>query len=298
MTLHLPAAVFREDDPRAASAARVVPRSAKTKKVGSAIIGYYKSAQKGRVGLRPLRLAELKRIILARHGRGGVDTDDGQSYFEFACHHLSDAPAMRAFAKRFTPLLSSEEVESVVDAALNKPRTYLADEAARALGVIRTERERLALHTIGAIDHDAVARGEERRCKDREAKRAKRAAEPKRVTNTTATKPWTAFGWSRRTWYRKGRPMPDGTNGVGNKILYSTADALCAKRPVRRAEAPKHRSPGVHSDPRLLRIAENVRAFQARLATVVRPINTVSAHLQHIGAIARAVQSGACPHES
>ncbi|MFG1290638.1 hypothetical protein [Xanthobacter versatilis] len=226
---HLPAAVLHESDASAAEAARVVPRGAKLYTVGTVVLGYTKAPAKGRCGLRHLRLAELKRLILARHGRGGADTDDAGLYLAFAAHHLLDAPAIREFARRFTPGAPAVEIEEAVDAALSGPRRYTADEAASALAVKNEERERLGLRSIGAVDCDADARKAERRRKDAEAKRAQRAAAPRRPTSD-AVKPWVAEGVSRATWFRRQKAKREAvaaseTGNVGNRYSDCTADA-------------------------------------------------------------------------
>lgn len=296
MISHLPAAVIREDDPRAHLVPRVVPRTACELKLGGAVLGYRKPVPNRRGDLRSLRLAELKRIILARHGRGGADTDDASLYLAFAAYHLPDAPSVRDFARRFTPGAPADEVEAIIDTALAKPRRFTADAAAKALAVKRDERERLRLCTIGAIDHNAEARAAERKLKDRDRKRAKRAAMP-RCQTITSGEPWKAAGISRATWYRRqkdvGMSVRQNPSAVNIKI--GTADGSCVTRqkprhPVRTRTYPRIVIP---HNPAALMTGEGVRALGARLARITAPLVTIAPDLRRLCHAATFTQNGA-----
>ncbi|MFG1344377.1 hypothetical protein V5F59_05750 [Xanthobacter autotrophicus DSM 431] len=294
---HLPAAVLTEDDPRAGEAARVVPRGAKAVKFGAVVLGYTKPAHKSRRGdLRPLRLAELRRIIRNRHGAGGADTDDASIYLAFAAHHLPDAPAIRTFARRFTPGVLADELEEVIDAALAKSRRFTADAAAKALGVRRAERDHLGLRTIGATDHGAAARATERKRKNRDAKRATRAAMPKRETITDA-EPWKAAGISRATWYRRQQaaPMTRETKSVRSRYRENgTADAICLTRRKPPYPAPTIRLPHV---PAAVLLGERVRALTARLARITTPLLNIAPDLRRLGRAATIINLRDYPHD-
>ena len=178
---------------------------------------------------RHIRLAELRRLIIARHGPNGCPSEDaGCDYLMFAAAHLPDAPMIRGFARELTPAVSDADVEAIAAEAAERPRRVTADQAAAELRVTSEERRALALKTIAALGEDLEARKVERRRKDAEAKRAARAALPKRVP-ATVTEPWKAFGWCRRTWERRGKPSHETAvaNGVGNNNKNIAADRNC-----------------------------------------------------------------------
>src|SRR3954471_11601777 len=43
-------------------------------------------------GFASLRLGEIRQLIMARHGAGSCDTDDGVIYFEVAVQHIVALP--------------------------------------------------------------------------------------------------------------------------------------------------------------------------------------------------------------
>ena len=87
---------------------------------------------------------------------------------------------------------------------------------ARMLDVTAEERWLCKIQTIAAVDEtEAQAearRREDRRAWDRERDRRRRAAAgaTPRHQSLSATRPWEAFGISRRTWERRGKPDPAG----------------------------------------------------------------------------------------
>lgn len=254
----LPAAVVTEDDPRAHEVARVVPRGVKHLTVGNTKLGYRKPRKRHPAGTPPVafvRASEVERLIAARYG-GPCDTDDGEPYailaasvliplFIQSCATSAEANKVRLhdlLAQRFAgwcschlPRLPAPDVRRIALRAITTPVRFSADAAASLIKLTRAERDALRITTIGAVDFLAPARKAERARKDREAKRTKRAATPKKVP-LTKSEPWKAFGWSRRTWERRGKPHPDDANRVGSNIRNTAADRNCVtppKRPIR-----------------------------------------------------------------
>lgn len=170
------------------------------------------------------RLAEIERIIKARHG-GPCDTDDGEAYLDVALPHLVALPAgtfptspvvlwtwlmlPRLVEVRGSEWLAAREAEL---RARDQPIRFKADTVAERLGVRNEERARLKLKTIGAIDRTARQRKADRRAYDREWRRLRRAAEraakaeleqAPRPPSISSAKPWQAEGISRSSWYAR-----------------------------------------------------------------------------------------------
>jgi hypothetical protein len=95
-------------------------------------------------------------------------------------------------------------------------RPFAGRAVARMLDVTAGERWACDIQTIAAVDEtEAQAearRQEDRRAWDRERDRRRRAAAgaTPRHQSLSATRPWQAFGISRRTWERRGKPDPAG----------------------------------------------------------------------------------------
>jgi hypothetical protein len=102
---------------------------------------------------------------------------------------------------------------------------------ARMLDVTAEERWQCKIQTIAAVDETEgqaeARRREDGRAWDRERDRRRRAAAgatPRRQS-LSATRPWDAFGYSRRTWERRGKPDPAGA--VANSSDANTGDSFC-----------------------------------------------------------------------
>lgn len=91
----------------------------------------------------------------------------------------------------------------------------MTDQAAgEFVHLLVDERRECAIRTMRAVNETAEDRKNyvkgRRRGRDKEYQRQARkekGATP-REESITARKPWEAFGWSRRTWYVKGKPTP------------------------------------------------------------------------------------------
>jgi hypothetical protein len=171
-----------------------------------------------------LRIAELNRLLTARHG-GEVlaDDDAGRDDVELVAHHLARCdvdPARRiaSWIQLRAPWMPVGEREQLITRVLAKPLRWRADSLARRLNLTEAERRRLRTWTIGAVDFDRDQRRQARAARKRERDR-KRAADRRaaarllaggRKTRTdyiatalSTTKPWKAAGISRRTWERR-----------------------------------------------------------------------------------------------
>lgn len=321
---YLDAAVIHEDDPRAHKVARVVPRDAQHLTVGNTKLGYHKPRKRRPAGTPPVafvRAREVEGIVAARYN-GPCDTDDGEAYailaasvlvprFIQSCAKIAAANEIglhdlvvqrfAAWCSRYLPGLPVSDVQRIALRAIMTPVRFSADAAARLIRLTRAERDALGVTTIGAVDFLAPARKAERKRKDREAKRAKREASPKRPS-LTKLEPWKAFGWSRRTWERHGKPHPDDAIPVGSNMKRNTAaDGNCVTPPKPRHSvrtriypAPTIRLPVL---PAAALIGDGVRALGARLARITTPLLNIAPDLRRLGEAATIIHLGGINRE-
>jgi hypothetical protein len=110
-------------------------------------------------------------------------------------------------------------------------RPFAGRAVARMLDVTTEERWLCGIQTIAAVDESnaqaEARRREDGRAWDRERDRRRRAAAgaTPRHQSLSATRPWDAFGYSRRTWERRGKPDPAGA--VANSSDANTEDSFC-----------------------------------------------------------------------
>jgi hypothetical protein len=90
------------------------------------------------------------------------------------------------------------------------------------LNLTREERQALGITTIraaGDTDADVEQQRKQRKADRKRASRREAGAMPRdqyEATSAARTKPWAAFGISRRTWERRGKqipPAPDASVG-------------------------------------------------------------------------------------
>jgi hypothetical protein len=178
------------------------------------------------ISILALRLAELNRLLTARHG-GEVlaDDDAGRDDVVLVAHHLARCdvdPARRiaSWIQLRAPWMPAGEVEQVISRVTANPLRWRADSLARRLNLTEAERRRLRITTVGAVDCDREQRAAARLARKRERDR-KRAADRRAAarllavgrktradyiaTALSTTKPWKAAGISRRTWERRRR---------------------------------------------------------------------------------------------
>ncbi|WP_438346841.1 hypothetical protein [Methylorubrum populi] len=221
-------------------------------RLGKCILGEFQPRAKWRTGTAFVRqrLAEIERIIQARHG-DACDTDDGEAYLEVALPHLVALPAdafptspvlLWAWSRvpRLVEVLGREWLEAAEVQARAAPVRLKADTIAERLGVRDEERSRLKLRTIGAIDRPAAKRKADAKAKalvrNRERKRRLREEErlkaaPK-APSISSLKPWQAEGISRSTWYAK-----RAHEAVGQLADVHSSEASNARPPAVRSSA-------------------------------------------------------------
>lgn len=223
----------------AAAALRKGKGAARTiheEKVGNCILGYRAvkaKAHHSKWSHFKGRLRDIETLIKARHGNVVPDTDDAFIYAEVISNLAyvefgEDFVGMvEGWCARWMPWASRLAIEEVI---YERTKVRFAPLTADALGhhlrLSYEERSTLNIRTIGA--HDVTKRQrmqmqkQLRRARDQERKeRERRAAgaisRAEFLANSlTQKQPWCAFGISRRTWERRGKPMPEVSHsGVG-----------------------------------------------------------------------------------
>jgi hypothetical protein len=233
------------------------------------------------------RLAELRKIAEDAREAGEVSTfhdsyGKGQTLFLTALPHMLACPVI---TKRGLPAAGDlaqfaydhcrtfyrvaggapyfDRLREAYDSGrLPKPHRLKADEAAKRLRITLSERQRLGLTTIGADDRTKKQRAQDRKDRDRanKAEARKRAGARPRDESASRTKPWEAFGWSRSTWDRRGKPAysqaDENSSTAGDVVSYTSGrtNFRHGRHPTPIATFPRH-------ERRCLRLRAPVRSF-------------------------------------
>jgi hypothetical protein len=178
----------------------------------------YKAAKVERapVSLAGLRVAELRRLFIARYGHVLPDDDAGRDDALIMAHHLANRPdAERRIGSWLTlwaPWMASSESAALTAKVLAKPLRWRADKLAIRLHLTEAERHRLRITTIGACDLDRAGRLRRQRQRARLRKEELRRADGAKpradyeANSLSRTKPWEMLQMSRSSWYRAGKP--------------------------------------------------------------------------------------------
>ncbi len=158
----------------------------------------------------------------------------GLDYFTFADLaekvgiQIDEATAMRAIRR----------TSAIMERKGRFYRPINATVAGRLLDVTTEEKLLLGLRTFHGVDEVAAERksrlADDRRRRDRERKRRARAAKGAvqrpvyEAQSNSAREPWAEFGYSRRTWYRKGCPMPGTSVSTHNLRNRTVGGRTCA----------------------------------------------------------------------
>jgi hypothetical protein len=167
--------------------------------------------------IRARRIVELHRLYRARYGYVLPDNAAGRRAVTVIAHHIKDTEAIRKWTDLWAPWMSAAETDATVREVVAFPAKWKGQPLAMLLGVFDAERQRLGLRTVGAADVDAAERKRRRRaqqCQSQQRLRRARGAVPRQQyeeNSASRLKPWEAFGVSRRTWERHGKPTPPGT---------------------------------------------------------------------------------------
>jgi hypothetical protein len=184
----------------------------------AAIAARYAAKKRERepVSLAALRVAELRRLYHSRYGHALSDDDAGRDDARLMLHHIARRPdaerRMSSWMTLWAPWMPPDEMAALIQTVLAKPLRWKADRLAKRLGLHESERNRLRITTIGAVDLDRKERLAKRKAKGRQREEARRravGAKPRHeyeADSVTKRRPWEALGMSRRSWYRAGKP--------------------------------------------------------------------------------------------
>ncbi|NEJ71231.1 hypothetical protein GR197_11895 [Rhizobium phaseoli] len=198
-------------------------------KVGDCLLGYkavQRRARGGRWNHFRGRMREIEKLIRYRHGDIVPEADDALIYVEviasLALVEFKDAfvDVVLGWAARWLPWAGKADIEEVIyERTKVRYSSLSADALGHALHLSYSERCALDTRTIGAFD---VAKGkrarlqkQKRRQRDRSRKEQQRRAagaltrSDYLANSLSQARPWEAFGISRRTWERRGKPMPE-----------------------------------------------------------------------------------------
>ncbi|MBY5365896.1 hypothetical protein ACIPSK_03490 [Rhizobium sp. LARHSG275] len=220
-----------QSEKRAAEADRPegLARNVAVIKIGNCLLGY-KAVQRRMRASRwnhfRGRMREIEKLIRHRHGDIVPEADDALIYVEviasLALVEFKEefVDVVLGWAARWLPWAGKADMEEVI---YERTKVRFSDLSADALGhalyLSYAERSALDIRTIGAFDVPKRKREklqkEKRRQRDRSRKEEQRRAVGARsradylAHSLSAARPWEAFGISRRTWERRGKPMPD-----------------------------------------------------------------------------------------
>jgi hypothetical protein len=212
----------------------------------------YKKREKPPFSMATKRVAELRRLFVSRYGNELPDDDSGRDDAKLMLDHIAACPNaspehLEKFLRQWCPWLEPDAIGRMTADAMGKPLRYRADTLAHRLGLTDAERSGLKITTIGAIDLTNAEREARRREQSRERSRRYRARNRTMTraaylaASISRTKPWEALGMKRRTWYRRGKPLPQTDSGTGTErsiLPFNKRDATCATPPVSHHAAP------------------------------------------------------------
>ncbi|WP_434733924.1 hypothetical protein NL154_09085 [Rhizobium sp. YTUHZ044] len=198
-------------------------------KIGDCLLGY-KAVQRrmrgGRWNHFRGRMREIEKLIRHRHGEIVPEADDAFIYVEviaglaFVEFGEDFVEVVLGWAARWLPWAEKAAIEVIIyERTKLRFSPLTADALGHALHLSFAERSALDIRTIGAFDVPKAKRArlqkEKRRQRDRNRKEERRRAagavsRADYLDNSlSAARPWEAFGISRRTWERRGKPMPE-----------------------------------------------------------------------------------------
>ncbi|MBX5136081.1 hypothetical protein HJB79_23865 [Rhizobium lentis] len=198
-------------------------------KIGDCLLGY-KAVQRrmrgGRWNHFRGRMREIEKLIRHRHGEIVPESDDALIYVEviaglaFVEFGEGFVEVVLGWAARWLPWAQKAVIEEIIyERTRVRFSPLTADALGHALHLSYAERSALDIRTIGAFDVPKAKRAklqkEKRRQRERSRKEEQRRAagavsRAKYLDNSlSAARPWEAFGISRRTWERRGKPMPE-----------------------------------------------------------------------------------------
>jgi hypothetical protein len=213
------------------------------------------------------RIHDFERYLEHRYGCILPDDDAGREDLMILANHVAQNrhdPHRKILGsiRHWAPWMAATEAEALTQTVLKAPRRYKATTLGGLLRLTREEQMILFTETIRPFDKSDAEMKEDRKRRDREDKKAKRAANssgrPCGRPKSEGVKPWATLGISKATYHRRKKAAMSGTNGEtknASAALESSsyrADGISVSRvsttgPSEGApEAPPHRPIVVH----------------------------------------------------
>jgi hypothetical protein len=182
-------------------------------------IRYRWHARQGRRGRRgfsrvALTLHQVRRLFRDRQWDELPDSDLGRDALWITANLLARrrgdvARHIWIWARQHCPWKPEEELAILIETVVVKPRWFSVDRLGKLLQVTEEERARLKLTQIGALGVPKRERKRRRRERARQREQARRVMKGARPHAQSAARNqhWRALGISKRTWYRRGKPM-------------------------------------------------------------------------------------------
>jgi hypothetical protein len=193
-------------------------------KIGDCLLGY-KAVQRrmrgGRWNHFRGRMREIEKLIRHRHGEIVPEADDALIYVEviaslaFVEFKEGFVEVVLGWAARWVPWAGKAAIEEIIYERTKVRFSPLsADALGHALHLSYAERCALDIRTVGAFDVPKAKRAKRRQREQSRKEQQRRAAGavPRAdylANSLSQSRPWEALGISRRTWERRGRPMPE-----------------------------------------------------------------------------------------
>jgi hypothetical protein len=216
-----------------------------------------------------VRQRNLEKLFDYRYGPTLPDDDAGRDDLFIAGHNIAQlrgdaAEHIRAWASLWAPWIADDELSALIEKIAQAPLRWRADTLAWRLGLTDEVRTLLGITTIGAIDCSKAERAARRRMRNNQDKTARRreAGAISRAeyesSSVARAEPWEALGISRRTWYRRGKPLsPEkplsmkgmaqsgagGTSPGAPDVSYTVGPQLCHDGDDRPGARSKRASP-------------------------------------------------------
>ena len=167
------------------------------------------------------RIGDLNKLFARRYGGNREsyvfpDDDAGLEDLKILLHHyaLNNPLAMSRIVKLRAPWLDEAATVRLLEQIDAFRQKWRADTLGRKLNLTGAEWRILRLRTIAPVDmtrQQRVAFSQELARQRRQAKRRAAGKKPREewlANSTSAKKPWATLKMSRRTWYRRGKPVP------------------------------------------------------------------------------------------
>jgi len=172
----------------------------------------YRRSRNTFVKIVNLRKAEINMLSDHRYSRFQLpNNDEGRRMMRIMFDHLAQIGEdhCRRWADMHAPWMAENELDDLID-DVGPGKRWSAIALGKALNLTNDDRVRLDIRTIRPIDRTKAQLEQDRKTRDAERKRTRRAEDgaTPRAQSLQQTQPWKALGISRATYFRRLRNMP------------------------------------------------------------------------------------------